>query len=102
MRCARPSPAGSWRDHGSGANATVTPARRGTRGAARAGVLPAAVAAAATVAVPLITQVPLVEVLRYAAYLLLGVLLPGVLVHRALRGRQVSLPVDLALGAATG
>lgn len=45
---------------------------------------------------------PLTQVARYALHLLLGILLPGLLVHRSLRGRPTSLVADLALGAATG
>lgn len=38
----------------------------------------------------------------YAAYLCLGVVLPGTLVHRAVRGSRGNLPEDLGYGAATG
>ena len=38
----------------------------------------------------------------YAGYLCLGVVLPGTLVHRAVRGSRGNLPEDLGYGAATG
>lgn len=47
-------------------------------------------------------ETPETHIARYAAHLLLGVLMPGLLVHRSLRGRPTSLVSDLALGAATG
>ncbi len=47
-------------------------------------------------------QTPLWDIVSYALYLILTVLLPGTLVHRALRGRSPMMLVDLALGAATG
>ena len=43
-----------------------------------------------------------IDLLRYAAYVLLSVLLPGTLVHRALRRGCRSLAEDLAMGAAIG
>ncbi len=42
------------------------------------------------------------ELLRYAAYWIVAVLGPGMLVHRSLRGRPRSLIEDVVLGAATG
>jgi hypothetical protein len=42
------------------------------------------------------------DILKYAAYFALAVLLPGTLVHRALRGSRGNLPEDLGLGGATG
>ncbi|GAA2619417.1 hypothetical protein [Paractinoplanes durhamensis] len=50
----------------------------------------------------LLTDVPLLDIVRYAAYFGLAVLLPGTLVHRALRGSRGNLPEDLGLGGATG
>lgn len=38
----------------------------------------------------------------YAVYLVVGLVVPGTLVHRALRGSRGNLPEDLGLGAATG
>jgi hypothetical protein len=38
----------------------------------------------------------------YAVYLCFGVVLPGTLVHRAVRGSRGNLPEDLGYGAATG
>jgi len=45
---------------------------------------------------------PVLDLLRYSAYALGYVLLPGTLVYRAVRGRARSLPEDLALGTAVG
>ena len=42
------------------------------------------------------------DVLRYAAYVLLALILPGTLVYRALRGRPHTLVEDVAMGAAVG
>ncbi|HEY0484891.1 MAG TPA: hypothetical protein VGD72_01420, partial [Mycobacteriales bacterium] len=42
------------------------------------------------------------DTVRYAAYLAWGVVLPGTLVHRALRGRRVRLSEDLAAGVVVG
>lgn len=47
-------------------------------------------------------QTTVAETAAYATYLLLAVLLPGTLVHKALRGPQETWLADLALGAATG
>lgn len=58
--------------------------------------------AAVSVWVLLSTGVNADEVLRYSAYWLLGVILPGVVVHRLLRGQRAALIEDLGLGAATG
>ncbi|GIE98375.1 hypothetical protein [Paractinoplanes rishiriensis] len=65
-------------------------------------VLPWLAPALPLVAGLLITGTPALDVARYAAYLALGVVLPGTLVHRALRGSRGNLPEDLGLGAATG
>ncbi|BCJ52661.1 hypothetical protein Asp14428_41360 [Actinoplanes sp. NBRC 14428] len=48
------------------------------------------------------TGTPGDEIAVYAAYLVLAVVLPGTLLHRALRGSRGNLPEDLGLGAATG
>ena len=68
-----------------------------------------AVAAAATTGVPALGVLavlhygtPLGQTAAYAAYLVLAVLLPGTVVHKALRGTQETWLADLALGAATG
>jgi hypothetical protein len=47
-------------------------------------------------------DVPNLDIARYGLYLLVGVVLPGTLVHRALRGSRGNLPEDLGYGAATG
>ncbi|MEH1164715.1 hypothetical protein V6V47_04940 [Micromonospora sp. CPCC 205539] len=46
--------------------------------------------------------VPIPDLARYAGYWALALVLPGTLVHRALRGSRGNLPEDLAHGAATG
>ncbi|MGW5558401.1 hypothetical protein ACWER9_14380 [Micromonospora sp. NPDC003944] len=48
------------------------------------------------------TDVPAADVLRYVAYWSLALVLPGTLVHRAVRGGRGNLPEDLGYGAATG
>ncbi|AGL14135.1 hypothetical protein [Actinoplanes sp. N902-109] len=47
-------------------------------------------------------DVPPADIARYSLYLVLGVVAPGTLVHRALRGSRGNLPEDLGLGLATG
>ncbi|GGK98004.1 hypothetical protein GCM10012284_35330 [Mangrovihabitans endophyticus] len=42
------------------------------------------------------------DIVRYAAYLILAVVVPGTLVHRAVRGSRRNLPEDVGCGAATG
>ncbi|MBM0231514.1 hypothetical protein JNW91_06345 [Micromonospora sp. STR1_7] len=46
--------------------------------------------------------VPVPDLARYAGYWTFALVLPGTLVHRALRGGRGNLPEDLAHGAATG
>ncbi|WBB89439.1 hypothetical protein [Verrucosispora sp. WMMC514] len=46
--------------------------------------------------------IPVAEVGAFGAYWTLAVVLPGTLVHRALRGSRGNLPEDLGYGAATG
>ncbi|XVV13173.1 hypothetical protein ACQP2X_02110 [Actinoplanes sp. CA-131856] len=58
--------------------------------------------AAALVAGLLHTGVSVAEIALYTVYFALGVVLPGTLAHRALRGSRGNLPEDLGLGAATG
>ncbi len=74
-----------------------TPARRRP-----APALPWLVPAAVLVALLLTTGTPPWAVLGYAAYFLVAVLLPGTLVHRAVRGSSGNLAEDLGLGGATG
>ncbi|MEH1011761.1 hypothetical protein V6U90_01355 [Micromonospora sp. CPCC 206060] len=50
----------------------------------------------------LATGTPLADLLRYTGYVVVGVLLPGTLVYRALRRRPHTLVEDLAMGAAVG
>ncbi|MBM0206992.1 hypothetical protein JNW90_31300, partial [Micromonospora sp. STR1s_5] len=64
--------------------------------------LPWAVLLAAMPAAWSYTDVPAVDVLRYVAYWSLALVLPGTLVHRAVRGGRGNLPEDLGFGAATG
>jgi hypothetical protein len=42
------------------------------------------------------------QIAVYGLYLLVGVVVPGTLVHRAIRGSRGNLPEDLGYGAATG
>jgi hypothetical protein len=63
---------------------------------------PAAVAFAVVAAALLSTGTPVLDVLRYAAYAALAVMLPGTLVYRALRRTPHTLVEDLAMGAAVG
>jgi hypothetical protein len=63
---------------------------------------PALLPAAALTLALLLTGVPFLNILRYAGYFGLAVVLPGTLVHRALRGSRGNLPEDLGLGGATG
>jgi hypothetical protein len=65
-------------------------------------VLPWLVPAAVLAALLIATGTPAGDLLLYAGYLTLAVLLPGTLVHRALRGSRGNLPEDLGLGGATG
>ncbi|WP_330439460.1 hypothetical protein OHB44_01875 [Micromonospora sp. NBC_00821] len=80
------------------------PARRPARslGSAVVATLPWSVLLAALPAAWSYTDVPAVDVLRYVAYWSLAVVLPGTLVHRAVRGGRGNLPEDLGFGAATG
>ncbi len=50
----------------------------------------------------LATGVGAAELLRFTAFWFIAVIIPGVLVHRALRGTPPTLVEDLGLGAATG
>ncbi|MEU1590229.1 hypothetical protein [Micromonospora sp. NPDC005710] len=46
--------------------------------------------------------VPAPDIARFSAYWAFALVLPGTLVHRALRGSRGNLPEDLGFGAATG
>jgi hypothetical protein len=63
--------------------------------------LPLATGLALVVAILLHAGTPVAEILRYAAYAI-GVIVPGTLVYRALRGPAFTLVEDLAMGAAVG
>jgi hypothetical protein len=65
-------------------------------------LLPWLIAAVVLVAALLDTGTPARDVALYAAYFAFAVVLPGTLVHRALRGSRGNLPEDFGLGAATG
>ena len=54
------------------------------------------------VVVAVASDTPGVDITKQIAYVLLGVVAPGTIVHRSLRGPQASWVADLALGAATG
>jgi hypothetical protein len=68
----------------------------------RSRVLPWGVVAAALVGAQLWTGTPVLDLLRYALYWALALVLPGTLVFRAIRGSRGNLPEDLAFGAVTG
>ena len=80
----------------------VGPAPTGSRQSRLAAVVPWLIPAGALVAQSLATGTPAGDLLRYAVYFALAVLLPGTLLHRALRGSRGNLPEDLGLGGATG
>jgi hypothetical protein len=63
---------------------------------------PAVAVAVLVEALLLVTGTPFTDTVRYAAYLAWAVVLPGTLVHRALRGRPVRLSEDLAAGVVVG
>ncbi|MFG1838518.1 hypothetical protein ACGFH8_08795 [Micromonospora sp. NPDC049175] len=64
--------------------------------------LPWALAIAALLVVWARGDVPAPDLARFSAYWVFALVLPGTLVHRALRGSRGNLPEDLAYGAATG
>ncbi|MGC5285915.1 hypothetical protein [Micromonospora sp. DT231] len=64
--------------------------------------LPWALAIAALLVVWARGDVPAPDLARFSAYWVFALVLPGTLVHRALRGGRGNLPEDLAYGAATG
>src|SRR5947209_10396218 len=66
------------------------------------GWLPAAALVAGVVGLLLAVHTPLPDLARYVGYLLWAVLLPGILVYRALRRTPHSLLDDLATGTALG
>lgn len=68
-------------------------------------LVPYAVTAAVlgtAVAVALVSDTPGVDVAKHVAYVVLGLVLPGTIVHRSLRGPRASWVSDLAIGGATG
>ncbi|MFC8846678.1 MULTISPECIES: hypothetical protein [unclassified Micromonospora] len=92
-----------------GAVAREAPATRGVaagRGGAAARRVAAALAWSAVLAALVAglwwTGTPGGDIARYVAYWALALVLPGTLVHRALRGGRGNLPEDLGYGAAVG
>ena len=84
---------------------TVVPAEASLRRHARfarSAALPWLPAGGLVVVVLLGTGTAASAIAAYIAYLLFAVLLPGTLVHRALRGATSPVGVELALGTATG
>ncbi|MBU2667556.1 hypothetical protein KOI35_28990 [Actinoplanes bogorensis] len=65
-------------------------------------ILPWLIPATTLVICLLITGVSGRDIALYALYFAVDVVLPGTLIHRALRGSRGNLPEDLGLGAATG
>jgi len=72
------------------------------RGRVVLAAVPWLVPAVALVAALLATGTPAGDIALYAAYLVVGIALPGTLVHRAIRGSRGNLPEDIGFGAATG
>jgi hypothetical protein len=83
---------------------TATPAAGSPRRAPTVAIraLPWLLVLGGLVAALMWTGTPIVDVARYGAYWALCLLLPGTLVHRALRGSRGNLPEDLGYGAVTG
>ncbi|GAA2488077.1 hypothetical protein [Terrabacter carboxydivorans] len=54
------------------------------------------------VAVSVASHTPGIDIAKQVAYVVLGVVAPGTIVHRSLRGPRTTWVADLALGAATG
>ena len=73
--------------------------RRGVRVVAP---LTAAAVVLTAVVVAVLSQTPVLDIAKQIAYVGLGVVAPGTIVHRSLRGPQPSWLADLALGAAVG
>jgi hypothetical protein len=71
-------------------------------GAALHRVLPWVLALGVLVAGLLATDTPAADIARYGGYWLFALLVPGTLVHRALRGSRGNLPEDVGYGAVTG
>lgn len=82
--------------------APVGPPAARRAGAAATAALPWVTVAAALVVALRLTGTPIADIVGYAAYWALAVVLPGTLVHRALRGSRGNLPEDLGYGAAVG
>ncbi|MEV6844330.1 hypothetical protein [Actinoplanes sp. NPDC051411] len=81
---------------------THTEPAAGTRGRLLGTLVPWLVPALAWTLGLLRFGTPAGDIALYAAYLAVAIVLPGTLVHRALRGSRGNLPEDLGLGAATG
>ncbi len=64
--------------------------------------LPWAVVVAVLVVALLWTQTPIGAIIRFSVYWVLTLVVPGTLVHRAVRGSRGNLPEDVGLGIATG
>lgn len=85
------------------ANVDLTSQRPVRRGRERLiAYAPCALTVLVVVLLLIMVDTPVVAMIRYAAYLLLGVLLPGMLLHRSLRGRSDNIVTDVAMGAVTG
>jgi hypothetical protein len=64
--------------------------------------LPLGTAVVYVAGVLVVADTNLLDVLRYAGYVVFAVLVPGTLVYRALRGRPHTLVEDIAMGSAVG
>ncbi|MFK3981883.1 hypothetical protein ACI2K4_16090 [Micromonospora sp. NPDC050397] len=87
---------------GAPALGTPPPARPARAVVAAHRYAPALAGLVVVVAILLSADTPLLDIVRYAGYALLAVVLPGTLVYRALRARPHTLVEDLAIGAAVG
>jgi hypothetical protein len=90
------------RQRGVGAQSSVDRAARSSPVLLVLRALPWAVVVAALLAAMVWTSTPEKQILRYAAYWVIGVAVPGTLVFRALRGSRGNLPEDVGFGAVTG
>jgi hypothetical protein len=66
------------------------------------GALPWVIVGGALLGALLWVDTPKQALLRYGVYVTVGVLVPGILVFRALRGSRGNLPEDVGFGATTG
>lgn len=78
------------------------PPEQDARRVLRSGWIPAALVVTLAVALLLVFEAPPLDVLRYGAWLVFGIALPGTLVWRALRGTPRSFVEDVTMGTTLG